>query len=312
MSIPEVSVIITTYNRSDFLGFTVKSVLSQTYDNFELIIVDDGSTDDTSEIVKSYNDARIIYYYQENKGQNPARNIGMKLSRGKYIAHLDSDDIWHPDKLKRQVKILETFPDIGLVYCGTQLVDKTNTVIGRQPLVIHRGTVLDKLLMTNFLYNGSCSLFRSECLKKVGVFDESFKRMTDWEFYLKFAIYYKFYGIDEYLLNYRIHNETMSKDFKSYETYGIKILEKIFDHKDLDKSYLKYKNRALSLRHRYMGRRYLENNYLYESRESFTKALNTDTSLYFASDCFLLLLLTYLPENMIQKLKMVKSLLKRK
>ncbi|OGH97973.1 MAG: hypothetical protein A2104_05240 [Candidatus Melainabacteria bacterium GWF2_32_7] len=307
---PKVSVIITTYNRLDYLGYAIESVLNQTYDDLELIIVDDGSTDNTREFVNSYYDDRIIYHYQENKGQNPARNKGMELARGEYIAHLDSDDTWTSTKLEKQVNILENNADIGLVYCGTLLIDKQNNNIGTQPMIIHNGNVLDKLLMTNFLYNGSCALFRKECLEKVGLFDESFKRMTDWEFYLKFAIYYKFYGINEYLLKYRIHNETMSKDFKSYETYGIKILEKIFNHKDLDNKYLKYKNRAIALRHRYLGRRYFENNYPVEARKSFKEALNTDTTLLFQSNSFILLILTYLPLNLVEHLRNLKRSLK--
>lgn len=303
---PKVSVIITTYNRADYLGFAIDSVLSQTFEDFELIIIDDGSTDGTKELVNSYQDERIIYHYQENRGQNPARNKGMAISNGEYIAHLDSDDMWIPSKLEKQVYILENNYNIGLVYCGTQLIDGMHNVIGTQPIVIHNGKVLDKLLMTNFLYNGSCAIFRKDCLKKVGFFDESFKRMTDWEFYLKFAIYYKFFGINEYLLKYRIHNETMSKDFNSYKAYGIKILEKIFAHKDLDPKYLKFKNRAIALRHRYMGRRYFENKYPDEARKGFIEALKTDRTLYYQSDTFILFMLTYLPQNLIDQLRNIK------
>ncbi|EKE04171.1 MAG: glycosyl transferase family protein [uncultured bacterium] len=310
MSQPKVSVIITTYNRADYLSYAIDSVLNQTFQDFELIIIDDGSTDETYDLVNRYQNERIRYHYQENRGQNPARNIGMELANGEYIAHLDSDDIWVSTKLEKQVNILRNNQNIGLVYCGTQLIDGLNNIIGTQPIIIHNGNVLDKLLMTNFLYNGSCAIFRKDCLEKVGFFDESFKRMTDWEFYLKFAIYYKFFGINEYLLQYRIHNETMSKDFNSYKTYGIKILEKIFNHKDIDPKYLKLKNRAIALRYRYMGRRYLENKLKEEAREGFFEALKTDPTLCYQSDSFILLMSTYLPLNFIEQLRNIKRTLK--
>lgn len=307
MSNSKVTVVITTYNRSNYLKFAIDSVLNQTYDNFELIIVDDGSTDDTKQVVESYKDERIIYHYQKNAGQNLARNKGMELAKGKYIAHLDSDDIWMPDKLEKQVKILERYPDIGLVYCGTVLIDENNNITGKQPLITYSGNVIKQLIMTNFLYNGSCPLFRKNCLEKAGYFDKTFKRMTDWDFYLQMAIHYKFHGINEYLLKYRIHNETMSKDFKSYETYGIQILEKFFNSHHLDDEYLKYKNRAIALRYRYLGRRFLDNNQLSQAREYFKQALKTDYSLYFQGDCLAFYLLGHLPQDVISGLKSLKK-----
>ncbi|MFH0702008.1 MAG: glycosyltransferase [bacterium] len=309
MKNPKVSIIVTTYNRKHYLKDTLDSVFNQTFNDFELIIIDDGSTDETKELIKLYKCQRIKYFYQNNSGLNAARNAGINLACGEFLAFLDSDDIWLPTKLEKQVNILEKYPDICLVYCGTLLINEENKIIGQKPLVQYGGYVLNKLIFTNFLYNGSCVLFRSSCLDKVGLFDISIKRMTDWEFYLRFALYYRFYGINEYLLKYRIHRQTMSSDFKSYENSGFKILDKIFNHKDLDSKYLTYKNKALAMRYRYIGRRYFENGYAQEARIYLKEALKLDLSLLYQSDVSILYTLSYFSGYFINCIKSLKKCL---
>lgn len=295
MKNPTVSVVMTTYNRDKYISTTVESVLNQTFQDFELIIIDDGSTDNTFEIIKSFDDKRIKYYYQNNAGQNPARNAGITLSNGQYVAMIDSDDIWDQNKLKKQVEILDKHPDIGLVYCGTVFIDENDKVFYKKPLIGYKGRVLDKLLMTNFLYNGSCPLFRKSCINKVGLFDTTFKRMTDWEFYLRFAIYYKFWGIKEHLLKYRVHSETMSNDYKNYESWGFKIIDKIFNDKGLDAKFLKYQKRAYAMRYRYMGIRCFEKRVMKEARIYFNRAFDNDIKILFTSDVPFYYAMSYLP-----------------
>jgi len=115
-----VSIVIPTYNRAGLLSRTIQSVLNQTYQDFEIIIVDDGSTDKTEEVVKSFNSKKIFYNrHEENKGANAARNTGIKASRGEYIAFQDSGDEWLPQKLERQMKVFENAsPEVGVVYTG--------------------------------------------------------------------------------------------------------------------------------------------------------------------------------------------------
>jgi len=307
MKNPVVSVVMTTYNRVNYISSAIESVLNQTFDDLELIIIDDGSTDNTLEKINSFNDQRIKYYYQNNAGQNPARNAGIILSTGQYIAMIDSDDVWDKNKLKKQVDILDKHPDIGLVYCGTVFIDENNKTIYKKPLTDHKGQVLNKLLMTNFLYNGSCPLFRKSCIEKTGLFDTAFKRMTDWEFYLRFAIYYKFWGIKEHLLKYRIHNDTMSNDFRNYESWGIKILDKIFSHTDFPADYMKSQNRAYAMRYRYMGIRCFEKRIMNEAREYFNKSFTIDIKTLFTSDVPFYYLLSYLPFETIDFFKVARK-----
>lgn len=303
MKSPKVTVAVSTYNREKYINDCINSVLEQSYQDFELIIIDDGSTDNTRDVVQKYNDPRIKYYYQNNSGQNSARNAGINYASADYVALMDSDDVWHPEKLEKQVEILEENPDIGLVYCGTELIDKNGKSCGRKPLVTHSGHILDKLLMTNFLYNGSCPLFRKSCIERVGLFDCSITRMTDWEFYLRFAIHYKFFGIDEYLLKYRIHNETMSHNFKDYESCGIKILEKVFNDEDLDSKYLKYKNEAIARRYSYLGKRYFENGFFQESRKYFKNTIKQDFRMILKCNTLIYLVLSYLSGSVIDQIK---------
>ena len=125
---PIISVIIPTYNRENMIGYAIKSVLNQTFKNLEIIVVDDGSTDNTEEIIRDFKDKRVKYIkkYKKNRGISVARNIGIKVARGKYIAPLDSDDEWLPEKLDKQIKILQDGPpELGVVYSNSCYIDKS-------------------------------------------------------------------------------------------------------------------------------------------------------------------------------------------
>lgn len=311
MKLPEVSVIVPTYNRADLIRDSIDSVLNQTFQDFEIVVIDDGSTDNTKNIVEEYSDSRIKYFYQKNAGLNAARNSGIRESCGKYIAYIDSDDIWEPTKLEKQVRVLEKFPDVGLVYCGSSLIDENGSPAGKRPLISHRGYVFEKIIKYNFLYNGSIVLFRRDCLEKVGLFDEQTVRMTDWEFYLRFAIYYKFYGIPEYLIKYRVHNKTMTNDFKLFEKSSFQIIDKTFAIKDISKKQLNLHKTAYAMRYRYLGRRYFDNNLFKESREYFKKALKYDFSILFTTDTAILYIMSYLSCSFIENLRNTKKRLSK-
>jgi glycosyltransferase involved in cell wall biosynthesis len=295
MDKPAVSVLMTTYNRSNYIKEAIDSVLNQSYKNFELIIIDDGSTDNTFDIVKSIKDRRISYYYQDNSGQNSARNTGIILSDGEYIAMIDSDDIWEADKLKKQVEILDKYNEIGLVFCGTVFINQDNEIVYKKPLIDYKGDVLKKLLLTNFLYNGSCPLFRRAGIVKTGMFDTSFERMTDWEFYLRYALYNKFWGISEYLLRYRIHDDTMSSDFEKYQIWGFKIIDSIFSNIDFPEKYQKLRKKAYAMRYRYMGIRCFEKRLLKEARNYFNKAFKLEIWTFLTGDMPIYYILSLFP-----------------
>jgi glycosyltransferase involved in cell wall biosynthesis len=169
---PLVSVIIPAYNAERFIARTLESVLSQSYKNIEVLIINDGSTDRTLEIAESFarDDSRIRILHQPNLGATAARNCGIKSSKGEYIAPLDADDIWHEEKIQAQVEGFQRCgPSAGLVYSWSIIVDeKGNPLAG----IAHeyRGNVLAELIYSNFVGNGSCPLIRRSCFRKVGDF----------------------------------------------------------------------------------------------------------------------------------------------
>jgi glycosyltransferase involved in cell wall biosynthesis len=171
---PVVSVIIPTYNRADVIGRSIKSVLSQTYPDFELIIIDDGSTDNTEEVVKSFNDPRIYFIQREqNRGSSAARNIGIKAARGEFIAFLDDDDEWLPAKLMLQLQVFREskMENIGLVLCGMTVIGLNNS---KEWCLTKRGWIFDYLLSFTIINGVSwlpCWLVKKSLAYKVGQFD---------------------------------------------------------------------------------------------------------------------------------------------
>jgi len=201
---PAVSVIIPTYNRAHLVGRAIRSVLNQTYQDFEIIVVDDGSTDNTEEVVKSFNDPRIRYIrHEKNRGGSAARNTGIRAARGEYIAFLDSDDEWLPTKLEKQIELLETAPAIGAVYSGYVVIQE-----GR-PLELYRpkraGNLYPDLLIYNF--TGPCSTYviRRECLKAVGYFDVNLPSHQDYDLWIRISKRYSIGYVPDILVRWHRH-----------------------------------------------------------------------------------------------------------
>lgn len=169
-SFPLVSVIIPTYNADHYIETTLNSVRSQTYKNIEVIVIDDGSQDQTAEIVRSVaqQDGRIILLQQPNSGVAAARNFGIQKAQGELIAPIDADDIWYPENLEKQLQcFLQAEPSVGLVYGWSVDLDKSGLPTGEFRASRIEGEVYKTLICHNFLGNSSASLIRSDCLEKV-------------------------------------------------------------------------------------------------------------------------------------------------
>ncbi len=211
MTSPTVSVIIPAYDAARWLREAIVSVLNQNFQDFEIVVVDDGSTDDTRQIVESFTDSRLRYIYQPNRGLSAARNTGIRAALGRYIALLDADDVFKPDKLAKQVAILEGEPNIGLVLCGYELIDESGRVLREEKPYLRVPEVdLRTVLFWNPLLP-STLLIRRVWLDRVGMFDESLRRYEDWDFAVRIA----FAGcqmrwVRETLLGYRRHQANMS------------------------------------------------------------------------------------------------------
>lgn len=257
----KVSIIIPTYNRANYIGQTIKSALSQTYSDYEIIVVDDGSTDNTKEVIAQYN-GKVRYFYQENKGPTVARNLGINKSSGEYIAFLDDDDMWLPEKLEKQVRVLDADPRIGFVCCASYVIDDKNNemLIWKRNKELTKAT-FENLYERNFVYNLTV-LIREGCIKEVGGLDETLLVSADYDLWLRVAKKHEFYYIDEPLTKYRLHENNLSKNYNVRLRNHIKILKKVEITKDI--SYLKQRIR--------LAKAYYEFAKLYVSRQSFYKA----------------------------------------
>lgn len=208
-----ISIVIPTYNRASILNNTLKCVFDQTYRNFEIIVVDDGSKDDTKKIVDSFNDSRIKYIcHESNQGATVARNTGIKAANGKWIAFLDSDDIWLPTKLDEQVRIInELKPNVGVIHCGLQYVDfKTGKNLNTR---ISRGNV-NELVKNNLgiIPQTSTMLIRKDALLNVGLFDEKLPAHQESELGLRLSQKYEFKLIDKVLVNVMRNHEQITSN----------------------------------------------------------------------------------------------------
>lgn len=189
---PLVSVIIPTYNRARLLRRALDSVLSQTFQDFEVLVVDDGSTDDTEEAVAAFVDPRIRYLRQlENRGVSAARNRGMEEARGEYVAFLDSDDEWLPKKLDLQLRVFRAAREsVGLVYTGAEVVYEDGAV---QKLVPeHRGRIGEVVVGRNVIVGGmSGVMLRRTVVEHVGGLDEAYPAIEDWDYWVRIAASYE-------------------------------------------------------------------------------------------------------------------------
>lgn len=215
----KVSVIIPTYNRANLIERSVRSVLNQTYDYIEVIVVDDGSTDNTEEIIKSINDNRIIYYKQENGGAAKARNTGVSLATSEYIAFHDSDDVWREDKLFKQMSFLEENPHYGMVYCNFMFhkMDGNKNIIPRDVNVIGDldGDIFFTLLVNNTV-GAPTMLLKKSLFEELNGFDTSLSCLEDWDFAIRFSEYYYIGYLDEVLMDAYQQTDGVSSNGKDY------------------------------------------------------------------------------------------------
>jgi glycosyltransferase involved in cell wall biosynthesis len=209
-----VSIVIPTYNSASFIGEAVDSCLAQTYPNCEIIVVDDGSTDGTRDLLESQYGERIRYLYQPNAGPSAARNNGIRAARGAFIQFCDADDQLLPSKIERCMEVFQREPDLGVVYTRYQHVEvdgKTPAPLADPPL-LSGDTFCDLLLSNGNAILTSATLVRREALLEAGLFDERLWCSEDWDLFLRLASRYAYASIDEVLLLYRWHEGSLTKE----------------------------------------------------------------------------------------------------
>lgn len=235
-SLPLVSVVIPTFNRANIVTNAIESVLNQTYKNTEIIIVDDGSTDNTRELLLTYKD-KIRYVNKTNGGASSARNLGIKQARGEYIAFLDSDDIWLPTKIEKQINVIKENNDMGIVITEIEFIGEAGR---RNYSRFRRILPYDGFMFEHFLKNPqitcSCILIRKNILDKVGVFDESLNTGEDIDLMLRILSIFKIAVIEEPLVFYLKKSDSLSR--RLFTGNRVRVFNKI-------KSYLPLMNKKI-------------------------------------------------------------------
>lgn len=233
---PKVSVIIPTYNSAQFVGQAVASVYGQTYSDFELIVVDDGSTDDTWHVLEPYRE-RMRYLYQPNMGESVARNRGIQESHGEYIAFLDADDLWLPSKLAKQIALMDQHPSAVLVYSPSYWINTAgDRIFHHGSYIVGTGTpgladVFPQLAMGDMMASPSCVVVRSSYLRRGQAFDPRIRHSEDWDLWLRLSLQGPFLFVPEPLACYRIHHpkrRLATEAAPEYVQQNVQIIEAIF------------------------------------------------------------------------------------
>ncbi|MBZ5700350.1 MAG: glycosyltransferase family 2 protein [Acidobacteriia bacterium] len=209
---PKVSVIIPVYNGGKYIAATLETVFAQTFRDFEVIVINDGSSDGTEQVLSPYR-GRIVYLLNDHGGPALSRNRGLDAASGTHIAFLDADDLWHPEKLEKQVACAEAHPEYGIITTDAAVFDGTGILATSSKAGKHipSGFVLEHLLFDNWI-GTSCAMVRRECFEKVGKFDEErFVWGEDWIMWMRIAAHYPVYFLDEVLVQYRVHPQGYSR-----------------------------------------------------------------------------------------------------
>lgn len=222
-----ISIVTPTYNRPELLKISINSVLSQTYRDFELIVIDDCSSDNTPGVLEGFRDERLkVIRNSSNKGIAAVRNIGVASSQGKYIAFLDDDDEWLPDKLEKQIRIMEDGSEsLGCVYSGCLTTGPDGSEIVSTSIPRYRNKVLNELLLENFITT-STTLVKKSCIEKAGLFDEDIPYGEDYDMWIRIAEDFEFDFAPEPLTKYRIHPNSITKNYAKVINGIGKILSK--------------------------------------------------------------------------------------
>jgi glycosyltransferase involved in cell wall biosynthesis len=225
-----ISVIIPVYNSQNTIKDTIESVLNQSFTDFELIIINDGSPDASLDVIGQVKDERIRVFSYPHAGANASRNRGVDRAKGDYISFLDADDLWTPDKLECQLKALQDNPEAAVAYSWTNCIDESGNFLRRGSYCSFSGEVYAQLLLIDFLENGSNPLIRREALTTVGKFDQSLTHAEDWDMWLRLAASYPFVAVPSPQILYRVSADSASNNLAKMEADCLRVIERAFAH----------------------------------------------------------------------------------
>jgi len=307
-----VSVIIPAYNSAKHLPEALDSVFKQTYRDFELVVVDDGSTDDTRKVLDEYKN-RITYLYQENGGPSKARNAGIRAAKGPYLAFLDADDLWLPNKLGHQIKLIESDSRLGLVFSDAEFFGGEAPLVGSywkqrgcydemvsEPRMIPNA--FSKLMKINFILP-STALVKRDCFEKAGLFDESLRYVEDKDMWLRISVHYPTMGCVPYpLVKRRVHGYSLKQVVSVQESiiHVVKKNERAYPD-DVTRENVDTK-KILGPLYYTLGRAYLDHDDFTRARQ----ALGSSISSCFSWKAFLFLSVAYTGKRTVHLLRRLK------
>jgi len=301
---PRISVIIPCYNNKPYLRECLDSVLNQTFSDYEVIVVDDGSTDGTGEIIQSYL-PRVRYLRQSNQGPAAARNAGIEAASGEYIAFQDADDLWYPEKLEMQLKFMEANPRFAWAYSDMCTFNEKQILqsswFSDRPT--HQGKVFEQLIYNNFIPTITV-MVKKDALLSAGCFDSSFRSCEDKDLWLRMALQYEIGRLSRVLAKRRFHSNNLCRDNRLLIASEVEVMHKL-QKKVSDLRLQRIIENKISRLYFELGYFYFAHNELPRAREFFRKSNQRErfdlrTHLYYYS--------TFLDRRLIDWLRIFKNL----
>ncbi len=275
---PVISVVIPAYNAECTILETLQSVQKQTFSGFEIIVINDGSTDRTLEVINTVQDPRIYVFSYSNGGLPVARNRGISQAKGEFITFLDADDLWTPDKLELQLAALQQNSEAGLAYSWTLIMDEKGENFYPGKSVSFEGNVYSELLISNFIASGSNAMLRREAIASVGEFDAELRSCEDWDYWLRVAPSWHFVVVPKPQILYRQSSGAMSSKTDVMEKYHLIVLERAFAAAPPELQPLK--NQSLAIEYQFLAQLYLTHNSSTEGAKQACHKLQQAVRLY--------------------------------
>ncbi|AFZ22700.1 glycosyl transferase [Cylindrospermum stagnale PCC 7417] len=239
MKTPTISVIIPAYNVEHTIIKTITSVQAQTFLNWELIVINDGSTDESLQLLNEIKDSRLKVFSYQNGGLAVARNRGINHAMGEFIAFLDADDLWTPDKLELQLEALQKNPEAGVAYSWTYFMQEKGKYFHTDRPLFFEGNVFANLLTNNFIASGSNPLIRKQAIESVGEFDPLVSGAADWDYWLRLAARWQFVVVPKAQIFYRLSSNSMSSQIEFMEECQLRVIERAFQSIPRELQFLK-------------------------------------------------------------------------
>lgn len=236
---PAISVVIPAYNAQNTIKETIQSVLNQTFSDFEIIVINDGSTDETLNIVQTISDPRLKVFSYANAGPSISRNRGISNASGEFIAPLDSDDIWLPDKLEAQLNALRDYPQAAIAYSWIDHINEQGNFLRKGTRNTDTGNVYAKLLLVNFIVTTSNPLIRRTALTEVGEFNPNLKWADDRDMWIRLAARHEFVCVPAVHILYRQSSYSLSANIIRQCNGSITVLKTAFDSAPTELQYLR-------------------------------------------------------------------------